>query len=547
MHTTMANRAPMWSWMIGVLLWAWIIPFNQWFWDDWLTAPLTGWGEQVIRWEGGAKHYLNPVVYFLLVPIGPWSFQLLILLSSAITAVALSRIMRKAPGISPEIASWTGPFCLVLPVFHARFSAAVLEYSICLAAMLLAWSILLETSKSRRWLLSLPLLIYAIGVPSLALLVPVAWVHLTYHDRLPTGKTWQLRSALRYWPLGVTPLAYAAIFQYLLNSKSRYQISVGALLEFTRGLLVLLVCAGITFLFVRSRQGQIPRRWYWAVGLTLGAYIAFFPYFAVGYNPLADFLPWRMREGLTSSALSQLTLVLILLALAGAIAYIVAGRQLGSRSLFGAAPIILISALFGALMVVFGPMDWESRHWIIAWPFLSLLLALLVGEFKTRHQFPTFISVFVVLLMSTTMISSEYLVDIFKQDSITSQIEKELSESIRSASPSDDRIVIVLEDDKTVNSLNARKRSYRPYEWWGLLAQGLRVEPEQLLLLTTKDIELHQTESCTRSEFNAIAIQPSVRSTRIEALIDRRVRIELNPHLMTLCSLQSADGWPRGG
>ncbi|NDE66945.1 MAG: hypothetical protein EB062_02480, partial [Actinobacteria bacterium] len=74
----MANRAPMWSWMIGVLLWAWIIPFNQWFWDDWLTAPLTGWGEQVIRWEGGAKHYLNPVVYFLLVPIGPWSFQLLI-------------------------------------------------------------------------------------------------------------------------------------------------------------------------------------------------------------------------------------------------------------------------------------------------------------------------------------------------------------------------------------------------------------------------------------------------------------------------------------
>ena len=531
--------------MIGALPWAWIIPFNQWFWDDWLTAPLTGWREQIDRWDGGAKHYLNPVVYFLLVPLGPWSFQVLTLLGALVVAIALSQIISKTPGISSTIAIWTGPFCLVLPVFHARFSAAVLEYMTCLAALLLAWSILLRSSKRRRWLFSIPLLIYAIGVPSLAILIPLAWAHVIHHDRSTAPRISWSRLAFKYSPIVGIPFVYALIFQFLLNSRNRYQISVGALIEFARGLLVLLVGNAIVLLLVRIRQRQIPKGWYWILGLATGAYCALFPYFAVGYNPLADFLPWRMRESVISSALIRLPVVLTLLICTAVVTFVVAERQFRSRSLMRAMPIMMTVALFGVIMVILGPMDWESRHWIIAWPVLAVLFAVLVDRFTSKDQVPTFIAVFSTLLLSTVMISSEYLVDVFKQDSIIAQSERELASEIRFASSQDERIVVVMVEDESTNSLNARNRSYRPYEWWGLISRGLGIDPEQLVLLTSKDLETQGNESCIESPIFANVIHPKVKSSWTQALFERRVRIELNPRPMTLCSIQVIDGWPR--
>ena len=539
-----ASGAPVWAWLLGLLPWIWIIPFNQYFWDDWITAPLTGWEDQIARWDGGAKHYLNPVMYFVLLPIGQWAFHLLMVVGSLISAVSLSRIAAYLPFTGNAISAWVGPLFLGLPVFHSRFSAAVLEYVLAVAALLVAWAILLRPFRIWRWITSLLLVAYAIGVPSLAVLLPFAWVHISWKNSKSNSKLELLKSAARNLHLLLVPVAYVYVFQVLLNTKSRYQPSVGALTEFFRALGALVTVLLVMILLAHRWQRQNRRSWYWVSGLALLAYFGLFPYFAVGYNPLSDFLPWRMREEVLHGLLFRIALPAVFLGVIAAAMLITVSRKLSRKEVISGLPTLVFVVGFGVIAVAVGPMDWESRHWLIAWPVLAVLvLALVATAQPSIHKTLVFAS-FTVFLASSLVISSEYLVDSLKQKAIIQAVDEQLRDVFPTVSDSDSSYAVVVELSRDTNMLNARYRTYRSYEWLGLIAEGLKVSPSSLRVFEGGDLELQSNSSCS-SPFRAIRIQPLVTSSRFDALTRMRVGIDLNAQPVELCSLAVKDGYPR--
>jgi hypothetical protein len=153
---------------------------------------------------------------------------------------------------------------------------------------------------------------------------------------------------------------------------------------------------------------------------------------------------------------------------------------------------------------------------------------------------------FAVLLTSTLIISGEYLVDSLKQKAIIQTVYEELREDLATVSDSDSSYAVVVEITSQTNALNARYRTYRPNEWWGLLAEGMRVSPGLLRVLEIGDLELQSSSTCS-SPYRAIMIRPLVTSSRLDALTRMRVEIDLNARPIELCSLVVKNGYPRDG
>lgn len=541
-ENTESHPAPLWAWLLGLLPWVWIVPFNQYFWDDWLTAPLTGWDEQLARWEGGAKHYLNPVMYFLLLPLGQWVFHILMLVGTIVAAMSLSRIAAHLRAIPRSVSTWAGPMLLAVPVFHSRFSAAVLEYVLAIAAFLSAWAIMINPRRSHLRLISIMLIGYAIGVPSLAVLFPVAWIHTTLESAKSMSRPDLVKSSLRNSHFLVVPLIYFVIFRTLLNTKSRYETSTGALTEFGRGLGVLVVVIAIALVFVWWSERQSFRNYVWIAGFLLGVYFGLFPYFAVGYNPLSDFLPWRMRgEILDAAPLRIATTFVMLSALGLCVSAVLATTKSAHQIRVFSIPTFL-AAGFGSTVIVLGPMDWESRHWLVSWPAMALLCLMIVGLSKSRDT--ALRSVFVTLVVASLVISSEYLVDSLKQKALVQSSKAELKDVIPTIAANEATIVIAIELTNDGQRLNARNRMYRPYEWWGILSSGLGIPPESLRVMEIEDVESQETHNC-KTPFRATLVTPSVLTTRVEALTRLRVKTELKPKPIRLCSIAIKHGYPR--
>jgi hypothetical protein len=531
-----------WVWAVGLIPWIWIIPFNQYFWDDWLTAPLTGWDEQVLRWGGWGKHYLNPVIYFLVLPIGPWAFHVLMVLSITVTAVCLSRVTSHFRFIPNELAPWSGVFILLLPVFHARFAAAVIEYCLAMAALVLAWAILLE---KRTWpwrLTSFLLLVFAIGVPSLAIIYPLIWLHIALGVEVRSDLSGFLRRGLRASPILLIPICYVPIFQLFVNTRSRYLSASGAITEFSRGLAIAVLVVGAALGYVWSYHQTMFRKWCWIAATGLFCYVAMFPYFAVGYNPLQDFLPWRIRkevlDGLFASALLA---IVTLLAVAVIVYWFFVRRKLGQFS-FASMSLVLFSILFSAGMIVLGPMDWESRHWLVAWPALAVFIPTTLAVFRKTRWKSLLLFQLSIFFVASVAISSEYLVDSLKQKAMVREFHRTLLGQVPLVAVHGVTHVIVIETNQTSRRLDARRRGYPSYEWKGLLASGLGVSPKTLRVLNSKDLEREENQNCLEP-FNAMLVEPTVVSSRLEALFQMRVDISVTAKPIQICSLVENDGW----
>jgi hypothetical protein len=538
------RETPYWVWLLGLLPWVWVVPLNQYFWDDWKNAPFTGFQELNTRWAGGAKHFLNPIIYFALTPFGPWVFHSVMILANLVAAVSLRTVAAHIPKLSTSVRNWIGPIFLVLPVFHARFSVAVLEYSLALAALLLAWAISLSSVSARTWIISTIVLIYAIGVPSLGVLFPLAWIHVASCG----GRNGLHNSRLRLYAMHsqflVIPLVYAGLFSVVLNSESYYKVSGGALIEFVRGLVSLCLVAGLVLVFLSWQRSEVFSRWKLPALMLLIAYFGFFPYFATGYNPLSDFLPWRMRPQVIADLKKSLvwsTGVLSMVACLGTPWVRRNVRELRDRGgyLATAPPLA-----FGVLAICFGPMDWESRHWLVAWPSLSFVIALAVSILARDRERELLRSAFIILFSATAVISSEYLADALKQRAI-SQAAAQAVEAPRFVRFLEERrkIIVVLETNSTAN-LNARYRNYRPFEWWGLFATGLGVSPWDVQILEQQDLEFWQRSSCEKPQ-PAVLVRPEVRTSRLEALLRMEVEVDLNATNSELCEGVVLQGWPR--
>lgn len=539
-----ARGAPLWAWLLGLLPWIWIIPFNQYFWDDWVISSTTDFTWHTNYWiTNGAKHFANPFIYPILIRLGPWSFALVGVGLTVLGGVALSEILVRAPKPLASVSAWAGPMFLVLPIFHARFSAAVFEYLFALVCLLIGWWCLLAVLGWQRWLLGLSLLIFAIGVPSLAVLFPVLFAHLLWRQA-PESLGVLVKVAYRNIQVLLIPAIFAIVFSRVVNTKGKYKVSTGALLEFSRGLGALLILLVLGFLIIRRLGFENRRSWYWVSGLALLAYFGLFPYFAVGYNPLSDFLPWRMREEALDGLLSRIALTAVFLGVIAAAMLITVSRKLSRKEFISGLPTLVFVVGFGVIAVAVGPMDWESRHWLIAWPVLAVLVLALVATAQPSIHKTLVVASFAVFLASSLVISSEYLVDSLKQKAIIQAVDEQLRDVFPTVSDSDSSYAVVVELSRDTNMLNARYRTYRPYEWWGLIAEGLKVSPSSLRVFEGGDLELQSDSTCS-SPFRAIMIQPLVTTSRLDSLTRMRVGIDLNAQPVELCSLAVKSGYPR--
>ena len=525
---------------MGLLPWIWIIPFNQYFWDDWAIASRSNWRDQVTYWSGpsGAKHFANPLIYFLLLPIGPWLFHTLIVVASVVGAYSLSRILAKISIFSPTACKWSGPLLLAMPVFHARFSVATLEYSLAIAALLSAWAVLLNSRSISSKYFSLVLLIFAIGVPSLAILFPLIWVHVTWQFTKSKSLRAICRTAGQSIYLPLVPLLFALFFATFINSANKYRVSRDGLADWSNDFVRLLfVTILVLAVFHRFKRSSFAK---WSLVALSGhlVYLTLFPYFAVGYKPLYDLQPWTMRVDLRNDWQMRLLIPSILLFSIGVTVYSIVDRQLpkilNRLGIFAFG----FAVLFGAISVGLGPLDWESRHWLIAWPALVVLvLALVVSASEVFHR-KLFASVFIIFLFSSLAISSEYFVDILKQRALVDAVTAELRNETQPISHLVKTRLFILETNSSTNLLNARFRVYRSYEWKGLLAEGLGVPPTAVNIFDSWQVREQRSVSCDHP-FKATLIRPTVESSRINALTQFRVEVTFKAAPIDLCFSQS--------
>jgi|688.fasta_scaffold237154_2 hypothetical protein len=540
-----AEHNAWWAWGLGLLPWVWIIPSNQYFWDDWLWSQNTDFRWHLDYWLfDGAKHFVDPFIYPTLIKLGAWSFGVLTLLATAIAAWSLSKIVRGQVWASATMKEWTGPIFLVIPIFHARFSAATLEYSLALGALLIAWRVVVSSDLIGRSLVAIPLLVFAIGVPSLAVLYPLMYSHVVLSQSNFANSKHLVGAVLKNCYVLVIPGVFAIVFQIFFNTSGKYGASSGATLEFFWGLLVLLVVGSLILGLVSWYKPPHFKDSLLVVGSGVIAYFSFFPYFAVGYNPFSDFLPWRMRPSVEDGLVERVALMVSLLLLIGASVLLSAGVHrfppLRLRMTF----VLVLSVVFAAAMVVLGPMDWDSRHWFVAWPALTLFFVLIVAVVPTKLHSALLKSVFSVFLAASLVISSEYLVDSLKQKAIVAAANSDLRDFALEQANNGGQVLVVISPSPTMNKLNARLRSYRPYEWWGLLAKGMAISSSQLKLLELDDATAVDMAECL-SEHRSIRISPEVSTARLRALATLRVRVELNPEPMVVCSKAAKDSWPR--
>lgn len=522
-------------WLLGLLPWVWIIPFNQYFWDDWAIAPNLGWQDQTDYWELGAKHFGNPLVYFLLLPIGPWIFHTLIIASSVFGAFSLSQVVSKIPIANELCVRWSGPLFLVIPVFHARFSIATMEYSLALTALLSAWALLVNKRTLIAKISAIALLIYAIGVPSLAIMFPFIWLHMTWLTKNSKSFRENFINGLKSSYVLTIPGLFAIFFMKIINTEGKYRASRDGLIDWSNDFIRFFLVTVIFIALVYRFRKRYLTSWL-IVSVTLHLiYLALFPYFAVGYKPLYDFQPWTMRDDLRDEFFLRLTLFFLLSAVVFVVSYL-CRQQLALRKL-GIFETLLFSfvTIFAAMSIGFGPMDWESRHWLVAWPTLVVFAISIASRANQILQKSLFPAMFTVFLVSSVLISGEYFVDTLKQRALVSLAEEELDGFFRTNSA--ESPLILLKTAESTEKLNARFRSYRSYEWQGIISHGLNRLSRPVVILPIDGFRKNLAVECPYP-IEAILIEPKVRASVFAALTQFKVDATFSPSKIELCFSQ---------
>lgn len=522
-------------WLLGLLPWIWIIPLNQYFWDDWAIATNLGWQDQTDFWAPAGKHFGNPIVYFLLIPIGPWFFHSLITAASIVGAYSLSRIVSQIPKANQLCVRWSGPLFLVIPVFHSRFSIATLEYSLALAGLLAAWALLVKRCTLLTKIAAIVLLIYAVGVPSLVILFPLIWLHVTWQNAKSKSFREILASGIRCIYVLAIPVSFSVLFMDFINTEGKYRASRDGLIDWSNDFFRLLLgtCFILSIIYRFRREIFFP----WLIVLLAAhlIYLALLPYMAVGYKPLYDLQPWTMRDNLRDDFPLRLAIPLVMLLAIFALAFLchrhwVLGKLgLSELLVFG------FAIMFGAMSIGFGPMDWESRHWLVAWPALVVFVLALISLSHETLQKSLFVTTFVVFLVSSLVISVEYFVDTLKQRALVNMADEELDEFIQSNL--DESLLIILTTEESTEKLNARFRSYRSYEWQGIINRGLKTTSNTVMLLPIELVRKNLALKCPYP-VEAILIEPKVKSSVIAALTQLKVDVTFSPTAIGLCFSQ---------
>jgi len=494
-----------------------------------------GWQDQIEYWESAAKHFANPLVYFVLLPIGPRIFHTLIIASSVLGAFSLTRIISKIPKANQLCVRWSGPLFLVTPVFHARFSIATFEYSVALTALLLAWALLVNQKTLVVRFSATVLLVYAIGVPSLAIVFPFVWLHMTWLDKSSKSFRNIFVAGVKSSYVLTVPALFSIFFVKLINTEGKYRASRDGLIDWSNDFIRFFLCTVVFIVLIYRFRKEHLTSWLIVLATLHLIYLALFPYFAVGYKPLYDLQPWTMRDNLRDEFLLRLTLPLLFLSVVFVVIYL--WHQHWVRRKFGIFEVLsfCFATGFGAISIGFGPMDWESRHWLVAWPALIVFAISLTLRSNQILQKSLFVAMFAAFFTSSVLISGEYLVDTLKQRTLVNLVEEELDVYFRTNSSGSS--LILLKTGESTEKLNARSRSYRSYEWEGIINNGRNKSFRPFVVQSINAFRKNLALKCPYP-IQAVLIEPKVRTSVFVALTQFKVDATFSPTKIELCFSQ---------
>ena len=404
-----------------------------------------------------------------------------------------------------------------------------------LAALLSAWALLVNKDTLLMKISAVMLLIYAIGVPSLAIVFPFIWIHVTWLNKSSKSLRDNIVVGIRGLYVLAIPALFSIWFMRLINTEGKYRVSRDGLIDWSNDFLRLLL-GTIVFVVVIFRFKRKSLRSWLIIALTLHLiYLSLFPYFAVGYKPLYDLQPWTMQDNLRDEFLWRFTIPLILLTVVFSVVYVCSKPWGFGR--FGIFEFLLFSfvVMFGAISIGFGPMDWESRHWLVAWPTLVLFAMSLASQANQTSQKSLFVAIFAVFLISSVAISAEYFVDTAKQQALVNLAEEELDKFFQTNLTNSS--LIVLKTGESTEKLNARSRNYRSYEWEGIISQGLNRSSRPIVVQSVNFFQRNLVLKC-HYPIDTVLIEPKVMSSIIVALTQFKVDVTFNPILIKLCFSQ---------
>lgn len=502
-------------WAIAIILytisWGWSFLFlNSFFWDDWVFYFNKTPAEHGAMWAGQEKHFINPFLNPLLLRIGIWPFRVLVFMFMLGAGVCLFRIARKSGFFSLTECKLLSLIFILVPINAARYAVQTFEYSFSYFFFFLGWYLLVG-GRSRYTRLLAPLaLALAIGTPSLLAFYVLPLIDSLWKAR-PRSKREVWQWAKRHADILILPFAFAVLFRGSQGVDQKYGISKFGLLDSIVSGIILLCVIG--YVFRKHWNGGLVKRQTLLIvaGVTL-VWLATIPYWSIGYNPIEEWVPGiisiRARDWF--DPLDHITQV-------GGVALVLVALIVFSRLKFqskGTIVFVVSTCLFVFSNYQVGPLDWNSRVQLM-WPLGLAVVAigLLVGV-PSRYQRACQVFLLAGVVATSAAIGAEYYVDSLKQDALIESIGKLESQagSIQ---------VVVFEDGK---KLNARERSYREYEWSGIVNSAFPGRDPALVVLRALSIDY---DSCPVIE-NSVLIVPTITSSRLSALLHRKVELKLD-------------------
>ena len=254
--------------------WLWILlAADSVFWDDWTLIVSDQ--ERIQRGFDELGVPLYGYMHEVLLSLGPWSYRVLTLVAWLMIGFLWEALLRRFPGMTPNLRWIATAVFLLAPIYSARFLLVVMNYTLSLLFFTLAWylfirslrlspiravtaSLCLLISYTSNQLLPFTLVIVASAVcirsrfgpstgnwrPLAIVLLPILYFPIS-RALFPRQGIWE--SAYQFDLLSAWPLVVATAFGVFLSCWMivRFSASSGAL----RGWLVALV-SGITLMLL---------------------------------------------------------------------------------------------------------------------------------------------------------------------------------------------------------------------------------------------------------------------------------------------------------
>lgn len=507
-----SSRNDILIWSVLSIPWVWTVYFQPVFWDDWHNISNNSIYELSKHFLfGGGKSFLSPLLFLSFNLIGPWFPHMVCFISMVLVSRLVGEICSQSPlNLNRKYTTW---ITYTLPIFHARYSISVIEYAICFLFLLLAWKYYL-IKKANRWrILVGTFLFIALSMPSTAILIPLLVANrvVRVYGRFHLGR---FLKTIAFSPEIYTPIVvYAVIFKVLLNSTDKYKVSIGATVAWVK-LLIFVSLILVFFSYFHKKLGgsnKIRNLIIYALGLIQ---IGLLPYFAIGYNPLRSFLPHLWRFEYIQDNQIKFAMCFTFLFLSGVIAQLWYKNCQLSHALFIG---IGVTSLLAAMFAVVGPLDWDSRLWILTIPGFAILFYALNLTGTTKAP----IGLIVILFIANTLISYEYFLDLQKQTAFENAVALNQDSSSRIELGDKNELIIYVDRTQFSKIYTARDRTYRQYEFSGPISRATGI-PYSRLSIQFDNSELPFVQYCSsKPEVNILI--PIIESESLRSIFDLKL------------------------